>query len=112
MVLLYWQICCDFFFSLNYLHGLLQSTGGFYALARLTGATPPPISVISRGIGWQGIGLFLNGIFGTFTGATVAPENIGLIGITRVGSRRVVQIAAIFMFFFSIFGEYIIHSWQ
>jgi hypothetical protein len=73
MVLLYWQICCDFFFPLNCLHGLLQSTGGFYALARLSGATPPPISVISRGIGWQGIGLFLNGIFGTFTGATVAP---------------------------------------
>ncbi|CAN5961512.1 unnamed protein product [Sphagnum jensenii] len=85
---------------------LIESTGGFYALARLTGATPPPISVISRGIGWQGIGLFLNGIFGTFTGATVAPENIGLIGITRVGSRRVVQIAAIFMFFFSIFGKF------
>jgi hypothetical protein len=42
----------------------------------------------------------------------VCRENIGLIGFTRVGSRRVVQTAAIFMFFFSIFGEYIIHSWH
>jgi hypothetical protein len=33
-------------------------------------------------------------------------ENIGLIGFIRVGSRRVVQTAAIFMFFFSIFGKF------
>jgi xanthine/uracil permease len=85
---------------------LVESTGGFYALSRLAGATPPPPYVISRGIGWQGVGLLLNGFFGTFTGATVAPENIGLVGLTRVGSRRVIQISAFFMLFFSIFGEY------
>jgi hypothetical protein len=33
-------------------------------------------------------------------------ENIGLVGLTRVGSRRVIQISAIFMLFFSVFGEY------
>jgi xanthine/uracil permease len=52
---------------------LVESTGGFYALSRLAGATPPPPFVIGRGIGWQGIGVLLNGFFGTFTGATVAP---------------------------------------
>jgi len=52
---------------------VLQSTGGFYAISRLAGATPPPPHVISRGIGWQGIGILLDGVFGTFTGATVAP---------------------------------------
>ncbi|CAK9217170.1 unnamed protein product [Sphagnum jensenii] len=85
---------------------LVESTGGFYALSRLAGATPPPPYVISRGIGWQGVGLLLNGFFGTFTGATVAPENIGLVGLTRVGSRRVIQISAFFMLFFSIFGKF------
>ncbi len=34
----------------------------------------------------------------------VCSENVGLVGLTRVGSRRVVQIAAGFMLFFSIFG--------
>ena len=53
--------------------GYFQSTGGFYAVSRLAGATPPPPYVISRGIGWQGIGLLLNGFWGTFTGTTVAP---------------------------------------
>lgn len=32
-------------------------------------------------------------------------ENAGLLGLTRVGSRRVVQIAAGFMIFFSILGN-------
>ncbi|KAH9562832.1 hypothetical protein CY35_05G093000 [Sphagnum magellanicum] len=85
---------------------LVESTGGFYAVSRLAGATPPPPYVISRGIGWQGVGVLLNGFFGTFTGATVAPENVGLIGLTRVGSRRVIQIAALFMLFFSVFGKF------
>jgi xanthine/uracil permease len=32
-------------------------------------------------------------------------ENIGLLGSTRVGSRRVIQISAGFMIFFSILGK-------
>lgn len=85
---------------------LVESTGGFYAVSRLAGATPPPPYVISRGIGWQGIGLLLNGFWGTFTGNTVAPENVGLVGLTRVGSRRTTQMAAAFMIFFAIFGKF------
>lgn len=37
-------------------------------------------------------------------------ENVGLIGLTRVGSRRVIQIAALFMLFFSVFGESFRHK--
>jgi len=33
-------------------------------------------------------------------------ENVGLLGLTRVGSRRVVQISAGFMIFFSTLGQY------
>lgn len=31
-------------------------------------------------------------------------ENVGLLALTRVGSRRVIQISAVFMLFFSILG--------
>lgn len=34
-------------------------------------------------------------------------ENVGLLGLTRVGSRRVVQISAGFMIFFSTLGQYL-----
>ncbi|XP_008456413.1 nucleobase-ascorbate transporter 1 isoform X2 [Cucumis melo] len=85
---------------------MVESTGAYKAASRLAIATPPPAYVLSRGIGWQGIGVLLNGLFGTSTGATVAVENVGLLGLTRVGSRRVVQISAGFMIFFSTLGKF------
>ncbi|KAK6919311.1 Nucleobase cation symporter 2 family [Dillenia turbinata] len=84
----------------------LQSTAAYKAASRLAIATPPPAYVLSRGIGWQGIGVLLDGLFGTGTGSTVSVENVGLLGLTRVGSRRVVQISAGFMMFFSTLGKF------
>ncbi|KAM0871299.1 hypothetical protein ACQ4PT_039480 [Festuca glaucescens] len=85
---------------------LVESTGAFKAAARLASATPPPPYVLSRGIGWQGIGLLFDGLFGTVTGSTVSVENVGLLGSTRIGSRRMIQISAGFMIFFSILGRF------
>uniref|UniRef100_A0A0E0KKW4 Nucleobase-ascorbate transporter 6 n=1 Tax=Oryza punctata TaxID=4537 RepID=A0A0E0KKW4_ORYPU len=83
---------------------LVESTGAFIAVSRYASATPCPPSVMSRGIGWQGVGILLGGLFGTANGSSVSVENAGLLGLTRVGSRRVVQISAGFMIFFSILG--------
>ncbi|KAH9623307.1 hypothetical protein KSS87_000444 [Heliosperma pusillum] len=85
---------------------LVESTGSFIAVSRYASATPVPPSVLSRGIGWQGVGILLSGIFGTGNGSSVSVENAGLLALTRVGSRRVVQIAAGFMIFFSILGKF------
>ncbi|GAA0169427.1 transporter [Lithospermum erythrorhizon] len=85
---------------------MVESTAAYKAASRLAIATPPPAYVLSRGIGWQGIGTLLDGLFGTGTGSTVSVENVGLLGLTRVGSRRVVQISAGFMIFFSILGKF------
>uniref|UniRef100_A0A7C9FKW4 Xanthine/uracil/vitamin C permease n=1 Tax=Opuntia streptacantha TaxID=393608 RepID=A0A7C9FKW4_OPUST len=85
---------------------MVESTAAYKAASRLAIATPPPAYVLSRGIGWQGIGVLLDGLFGTGTGSTVSVENVGLLGLTRVGSRRVVQISAGFMIFFSILGKF------
>ncbi|KAJ6813410.1 nucleobase-ascorbate transporter 1 [Iris pallida] len=85
---------------------LAESTAAYKAASRLAIATPPPAYVLSRGIGWQGIGVLLDGLFGTGTGSTVSVENVGLLGLTRVGSRRVVQVSAAFMIFFSILGKF------
>ncbi|CAM6106117.1 unnamed protein product [Calypogeia fissa] len=84
---------------------MVESTGGFYAAYRLSGATPPPPQVISRGIGWSGVGILLNGVYGTAAGSTVSIENVGLLGITRVGSRRVIQMSAVWMALFSRYGK-------
>lgn len=55
---------------------LIESTAAYKAAARLASATPPPVRVLSRGIGWQGIGILLDGLFGTGTGSTVLVLNI------------------------------------
>ncbi|XP_040865173.1 nucleobase-ascorbate transporter 1 isoform X3 [Glycine max] len=85
---------------------MVESTGAYMAASRLAIATPPPAYVLSRGIGWQGIGVLLDGLYGTAIGSTISVENVGLLGLTRVGSRRVVQISAGFMIFFSILGKF------
>ncbi|KAL0856263.1 hypothetical protein Bca101_061416 [Brassica carinata] len=68
---------------------LFESTGLFYASARYGSATPIPPSVISRGTGWLGVGVLLNGMLGGVSGITTSTENVGLLAMTKVGSRRV-----------------------
>eukprot|EP00250_Pteridium_aquilinum_P026505 c33110_g1_i1 orf=171-1745(-) len=95
-----------FAFMAPLLVATVESTGGYLAAMRFASATPPPPFIMSRGIGWQGVGVLLDGLFGTLTGSTVSIENVGLLGITKVGSRRVTEIAAGFMIFFSLFGKF------
>ncbi|KAH1072213.1 hypothetical protein J1N35_024541 [Gossypium stocksii] len=85
---------------------IIESTGTFITASRYASATPMPPSVLSRGVGWLGVGLLLDGLFGTGSGSTASVENAGLLGLTRVGSRRVIQISALFMLFFSVLGKF------
>ncbi|TYK19608.1 putative nucleobase-ascorbate transporter 10 [Cucumis melo var. makuwa] len=85
---------------------LFESTGTFFAASRYGSATPVPASIISRGSGWLGVGVLLNGMFGSVTGTCASVENDGLLALTRVGSKRVIQISAGFMIFFSVFGKF------
>ena len=62
----------------------IESVGDYYACARLSGAPPPPMHAINRGIGTEGIGCIIAGLLGTGNGTTSYSENIGAIGITRV----------------------------
>ncbi|KAB2050906.1 hypothetical protein ES319_A12G019000v1 [Gossypium barbadense] len=85
---------------------IIESTGTFITASRYASATPMPPSVLSRGVGWLGVGLLLDGLFGTGSGSTASVENAGLLGLTRVGSRTVIQISAVFMLFFSVLGKF------
>jgi nucleobase transporter 1/2 len=81
----------------GYIASMVESIGDYYACARLSGAPPPDKTTVNRGITFEGIGCLIAGIFGTGNGTTSYSENIGAIGLTRVGSRRVVQVGAILM---------------
>ena len=60
---------------------------------------------LSRGIGAEGIGCTLTGIFGGFA-STSYSENIGLIGLTKVASRWVVQVGGVILIVLGIFGKF------
>ncbi len=81
----------------GYMASVIESVGDYYACARLAGAPNPTARTINRGITFEGIGCLIAGMFGTGNGTTSYSENIGAIGLTRVASRRVVQLAAILM---------------
>ena len=62
----------------------IESVGDYYACARLSGAPPPPVHAVNRGIGMEGIGCVIAGLWGTGNGTTSYSENIGAIGVTKV----------------------------
>ena len=66
------------------LASMVESVGDYYACARLAGAPPPPKHALNRGLGFEGIGCLITGLWGTGNGTTSYSENIGAIGITRV----------------------------
>lgn len=88
------------------LASVIESVGDYYACARLAGAPPPPKHAINRGIGIEGIGCLLAGAFGSGNGTTSYSENIGAIGITKVGSRRVIQYGAIIVMIIGVVGKF------
>lgn len=81
----------------GYLASMVESIGDYYACARMSGAPVPNKKTVNRGILFEGIGCLIAGIMGTGNGTTSYSENIGAIGLTRVGARRVVQAGALLM---------------
>ena len=81
----------------GYLASIVESIGDYYACARLAGAPVPDEKSINRGITFEGLGCLIAGIIGTGNGTTSYSENIGAIGLTRVGARRVVQAGGVIM---------------
>ena len=90
----------------GYLASMVESIGDYYACARLSGAPVPTRKVVDRGIGMEGIGCFLAGLFGSGSGTTSYSENIGAIGLTGVGSRRVIQVGAVLMIGLALVGKF------
>ena len=90
----------------GYIASMVESIGDYFACARLSGAPIPTAKVVNKGIGMEGVGCLIAGIFGTGNGTTSYSENIGAIGLTRVGSRRVVQAGALIMIGLATIGKF------
>ncbi len=87
-----------FFFAVlaGYLASMIESYGDYHAVAAMSRAPAPTTQQLNRGIASEGLGCFITGFLGGFA-STSYSENVGLIGITRVASRRVVIIAGVIL---------------
>uniref|UniRef100_A0A672LG35 Solute carrier family 23 member 1 n=1 Tax=Sinocyclocheilus grahami TaxID=75366 RepID=A0A672LG35_SINGR len=88
------------------LAGIVESIGDYYACACLYGAPPPPVHAINRGIFTEGVCCIIAVLLGTGNGSTSSSPNIGVLGITKVGSRRVVQYGADVMLLLGTIGKF------
>ena len=89
----------------GYLASMIESFGDYHACSNMAGAGDPTPKQISRGIGCEGIGCLLTGLLGGFA-STSYSENIGLVGLTKVASRYVVQIGAVMLVLLGFFGKF------
>ena len=67
---------------------------------------PPTPGVLSRGIGLEGLSSVLAGLWGTGTGSTTLTENVHTIAVTKMGSRRAVELGACVLIVLSLIGMY------
>ncbi|XP_063362401.1 solute carrier family 23 member 2 [Cydia amplana] len=84
----------------------VESISYYPTTARMCAAPPPPLHAINRGLGTEGLGTVLAGLWGSGNGTNTFGENVGAIGVTKVGSRRVVQWAAGLMVLQGVVGKF------
>lgn len=81
-------------FLAAYMASAIESFGDYHAISRMARGTDPSVEEINRGIGAEGLGCAATALVGGFA-STSYSENIGLVGLTKVASRRVVLIGAV-----------------
>ncbi|CAH1798276.1 unnamed protein product [Owenia fusiformis] len=68
---------------------IIESVADYNACAKIAQAPVPPAHAINRGIAMEGLGSIISGAVGACHATTSYSENIGIIGLTKVGSRLV-----------------------
>ncbi|KAK4411738.1 Nucleobase-ascorbate transporter 11 [Sesamum angolense] len=83
----------------------VDSVGTYHTASIKINARAPTPGVVSRGIGLEGFCSVLAGLWGSGTGTTTLAENVHTIDITKVASRKVVEVGAVFLIVFSFIGK-------
>ncbi|KAG6702675.1 hypothetical protein I3842_07G047400 [Carya illinoinensis] len=83
----------------------VDSVGTYHSASVRVISKPPSPGIVSRGIAMEGFCSILAGLWGTGTGSTTLTENVHTIDITKVASRRAVEVGAVFLILFSFIGK-------
>ncbi|XP_064609568.1 solute carrier family 23 member 2-like [Liolophura sinensis] len=87
------------------LASILESVGDYVQTTGPSRVAVPPPHAINRGIIMEGLGSFLSGAMGAGHATTSYSNTIGMIGITKVASRRVFNIAGLIMILMGVCGK-------
>ncbi|KAM7274446.1 hypothetical protein ACFE04_016312 [Oxalis oulophora] len=79
----------------------VDSVGTYHCASLLVTSKPPTPGIVSRGIGLEGFCSILAGLWGIGTGSTTLTENVQTINVTKVASRKALQLGAVFLILFS-----------
>ncbi|MGB9866793.1 MAG: uracil-xanthine permease family protein [Bacillota bacterium] len=88
-----------------YVSSMIESFGDYHSISSVVGLEDPSARTISRGIAAEGVGCFLAGLVGAFANTSYT-ENIGLVGLTRVASRYVVNVAAVLLIVLGVASKF------
>ena len=83
---------------------MIESVGDYHAISAISEA-PITNKNINRGIMSEGIACSIAGLLGT-CGTTSYSENIGLVALTKVASRQVVQIGGLILILLSLIPKF------
>ncbi|KAK4358616.1 hypothetical protein RND71_020845 [Anisodus tanguticus] len=83
----------------------VDSVGSYHASSLLVASRPPTPGVLSRGIGLEGLCSLLAGLWGTGTGSATLTENVHTIAVTKMGSRRAIELGAGVLIVLSLIGK-------
>ncbi|XP_060064647.1 solute carrier family 23 member 1-like [Ylistrum balloti] len=93
-------------FLIATLISILDSIGDYYACARTCRVPTPPTHAVNRGIAVEGFCSFLSGTVGCGHATSTYGGNIGIIGLTKVASRRVFMVVGILYMLFGTLGKF------
>lgn len=78
----------------------VESISYYPTVSQMCEAPPPPLHAINRGIGIEGLGTILAGLWGSGNGTNTFGENVGAIGVTKVrqhiNSYRIINKAQVY----------------
>ncbi len=78
---------------------MIESFGDYHSISYASGLPDPTPEMISKGIGSEGLGCMISGIFGGVA-TTSYTENIGVVELTGIASRRVIRTGAVILIVF------------
>lgn len=88
-----------------YTASMIESVGDYYSVCFASAAPEPSEHVINWGIGSEGLGCIISGMMGG-VGSTSYTENIGVIALTGIASKRVIRMGSVILIIIGFFWKF------